>query len=215
MYTKKLSEHLQTGEFSDITIVCGDVQIKAHKVVLSVGSAFFRAMLSTKNGFKESTAPVIVLDEDPAILQAMVKYIYSTAYPVLHDANELLKHAKVYIVARYYQISGLQKTARRNFAMTLKHHMDMAKEEAQQDYVDAVRFIYDHVAENRNGVKEEVLIYAAENGPVLRHSRAFMQLMCESPFARDVYIYLFEAREWDAAARRRLQEEVDQLTQQQ
>ncbi|KAK8176753.1 hypothetical protein BC567DRAFT_209615 [Phyllosticta citribraziliensis] len=174
MYTRKLSEHLQTGKFSDITIVCGDVQIKAHRVVLSVGSAFFRAMLSTKNGFKESTEPVIILDEDPAILQAM-----------------------------------------RNFAATLKYRMDMANEEHQQEYVDAVRFIYDHVAENRNGVKEEVLIYAAENGPVLRHSRVFMELMCESPFARDVYIYLFEAREWDLAARRRLQEEVEQFTEQQ
>ena len=65
---------LQEADFSDVTLVCEDgTLIKAHKVILSSGSEFFRSLL-LKN---QHPNPLIYLRLGAEHLQALVGFIYT------------------------------------------------------------------------------------------------------------------------------------------
>ncbi|KAK7511760.1 BTB/POZ domain-containing protein [Phyllosticta citriasiana] len=197
MNANKLGEYLQTGEFSDITIVCGDLKIKAHKLVLSCESDYFKAMLSTKNGFKESAEPILNLEEeDPTILQAVINFIYTKTYQGPRDDNELILAAKAFNVALYYQLPKLQKTTSNSFATMLKE-LDTEKIEDQKTLVDAIRFIYDYLPATRHPIKRLVVNYAVVRSVVLRSSTPFMDLLRDSPYAADVYTWMSECHQME------------------
>ena len=69
-----LKSLLQEADFSDVTLVCEDgALIRAHKVVLSSGSEFFRRLL-LKN---EHPCPLIYLRLAAHHLHALVGFIYT------------------------------------------------------------------------------------------------------------------------------------------
>jgi len=63
----------RTGEFSDVTLACEDgQQIRAHKVILSASSTFFRDLLSTN----DHPQPLLLRGLKGADLISVVDFIY-------------------------------------------------------------------------------------------------------------------------------------------
>ena len=94
-----LKSLLQEADFSDVTLVCEDgALIRAHKVVLSSGSEFFRRLL-LKN---EHPCPLIYLRLAAHHLHALVGFIYTGECRVEQS------HIENFLgVARDLQVSGL------------------------------------------------------------------------------------------------------------
>jgi len=67
---------LNDKDFSDVKIVCGDRVFDCHRIILSTRSPVFRAMF--QNGMTEArTKRVEIKELEPAVVQAMLEYIYT------------------------------------------------------------------------------------------------------------------------------------------
>ncbi|RPA74484.1 hypothetical protein BJ508DRAFT_191841, partial [Ascobolus immersus RN42] len=120
---------LKTGQYSDLTIRCGDQEFRVHKAVVCPQSSFFAAC--TDGGFKESIEGVINLEEDdPDTVSRMVTFMYTNTYFDLDPsidpsddsavkAAQLLAHILVYSLADKYAISNLKSHAQTAFETLL------------------------------------------------------------------------------------------------
>ena len=96
----------ENGLHSDITFVVGasGKQFRVHKLVLSTHSSTFQAMLY--NGMEESSKSTITLpDQDPAILELLLKFMY-TGQVKLH--RDIAQH--LIILADYYAVEVLKES---------------------------------------------------------------------------------------------------------
>ena len=79
-----LEEMRQTRELCDITLVAGNVEIPAHKLVLAATSHYFRRMfiieLKEKNFLK-----ITIQDVNPEILTLLVEYSYTSKLMITQD----------------------------------------------------------------------------------------------------------------------------------
>ena len=75
------TSYFDSPTHSDITICVAGTEIRAHKLILSVGSEFFKAAFEGR--FSESNAPTLTLkDDDPAAIKGLLAWIYGLRYPV-------------------------------------------------------------------------------------------------------------------------------------
>lgn len=65
------TEFLKLNKFTDVTLVCGASELRAHKAVLSAGSLYF-----DKYFRKYGNADEIVLDVDVVDMKCILLYIY-------------------------------------------------------------------------------------------------------------------------------------------
>ena len=96
----------ETGLHSDITFVVGasGKQFKVHKLVLSTHSSTFQAMLN--NGMEESSKSMINLpDQDPAVLELLLKFMYTGQVKLHRDIAQNL-----IILADYYGVEILKES---------------------------------------------------------------------------------------------------------
>ena len=70
-------------EYTNVTLVSGDVHIRCHRVVLAVASDYFKAM--SRCGLKETTSDTVQLTMDPEILTSIVNYIYTGEIELTDD----------------------------------------------------------------------------------------------------------------------------------
>ncbi|KAG0409844.1 hypothetical protein HPB47_013054 [Ixodes persulcatus] len=93
------SSLLSNESSMDVTLVCADRTLKAHRMVLAAGSAFFQALLTQS----PSREPTLVLpDVRFAQLRPVVEFMYCGQVTVYeHELPELLK------VADALEIRGL------------------------------------------------------------------------------------------------------------
>lgn len=73
----QLSEAFNGGDFSDVTLICGEKRFSCHKFILSARSDVFKAMFSHENTKEGQTNQVEITDTDPDTLEQLLKYIYS------------------------------------------------------------------------------------------------------------------------------------------
>ncbi|KAF5253943.1 hypothetical protein FANTH_1268 [Fusarium anthophilum] len=69
---------LETGELSDLTIICGNTRHRVHKLVLCTGSKFFK--VACTGMYKESDGEINLPDDDPAAVRKMIRYLYNIDY---------------------------------------------------------------------------------------------------------------------------------------
>ncbi|KAJ3483988.1 hypothetical protein NLG97_g7171 [Lecanicillium saksenae] len=129
-----LGKLLQTGEYADLTLVCGDQEFRAHKAVVCAQSAVLAAAI--KEPFEASKSGRITVNEfDTAQITGMMEFLYIGDYSSPScDKNDrtdaknagslasgaenavgdhstpeetLLQHVRMNAVADFYDIPGL------------------------------------------------------------------------------------------------------------
>ncbi|KAH7468414.1 hypothetical protein FOMA001_g15667 [Fusarium oxysporum f. sp. matthiolae] len=77
-YMESLPVFLETGEFSDLIIVCGNDRYRVHRLILGCRSNFFK--VACNGNFKESDGEINLPDDDPAAVRKMIGYLYNIDY---------------------------------------------------------------------------------------------------------------------------------------
>ncbi len=100
-------QELCTNELlTDVTLACGagePVVFEAHKLMLSVSSAFFRNILTRKRADRCPSHPIVFLkDVDPRHMEQLLQYMYRGEINVMQDDLEPLIET-----ARALQVKGL------------------------------------------------------------------------------------------------------------
>uniref|UniRef100_A0A7E4V3V1 BTB domain-containing protein n=1 Tax=Panagrellus redivivus TaxID=6233 RepID=A0A7E4V3V1_PANRE len=108
--TNSLVKHIAklylNEEFSDVTIIVGDIQISAHRVILAQRSEYFKTML--KCGLSESTTNRIELHETPFnAFKLVLEWMYTDSIDISTYDNAL----DVLRLAHMYQIPELVNEA--------------------------------------------------------------------------------------------------------
>lgn len=127
---------LQTKSLVDVTLVCAETSIRAHKVVLSACSPFFQ------NVFAENPCkhPVIVLKDFPGwVVQAVVDFMYRGEISVPQKRLETLIQ-----VGESLQIRGLVE---HRVAAT----KDLSLDESAVDYLEPPQLSNDSIEPNNYG----------------------------------------------------------------
>ena len=72
--TTRLSELRSSDQYTDVTLVSGDVRLPCHRVVLQAASPYFMAFFLADPA--ESTPSTLQMTIDPAMLRVIVDYVY-------------------------------------------------------------------------------------------------------------------------------------------
>nr|OQO16317.1 hypothetical protein B0A51_14882 [Rachicladosporium sp. CCFEE 5018] len=105
---------LETGEFSDFAVICGERKWKVHMAILCPQSAYFRSACAGQ--YSEAGSGQLDLScEDEAALDAMINYMYHGCYSDVADSHnspaDVPFHLKVHILADKYDIAFLVEDA--------------------------------------------------------------------------------------------------------
>ncbi|KAF2433593.1 POZ domain-containing protein [Tothia fuscella] len=114
---KGLSERFGNGQYSDLTIKCGDKNFQGHKVVVCSQSEFFNN--ACKGGFKESDTNIIdCSNDDQKLLGTLLRFLYTLKYAVPDVLDGLIPleyHVKLHALADFYQVVPLQTLSMARF----------------------------------------------------------------------------------------------------
>ena len=92
---------LQSGDFSDVTLVSKDnTRLKAHKVILGSGSKFFNEILSHMDNHPNPL--IYMMGVDPEVLEAIINFLYMVNVEVKQEMIEVFMKT-----ATELQIDGL------------------------------------------------------------------------------------------------------------
>ena len=80
----RMEEMRLTRMFCDVTLVAGNVEIPAHKIVLASSSDYFWSMFTINWKEKESSR-IVIKDVDPEILILLVEYCYTRNILITED----------------------------------------------------------------------------------------------------------------------------------
>ncbi|KAJ8061745.1 hypothetical protein OCU04_009542 [Sclerotinia nivalis] len=87
-HPKFISQLYSTGKYSDLTIKCQGKEFKVHRAIVCPQSKPLAAAID--HGFKEATTGVINFEEDdPEIVEYMIKFLYVGTYKALARMNKL------------------------------------------------------------------------------------------------------------------------------
>merc|ERR1719300_1040819 len=97
---KKLSQDFESiinsQEYSDIAVTCGNKEFKCHKIILTCRSPVFKTMLESNMKEKE-TGSIEIKDMKLEVFEDLLKYIYSGEAPNIDEhAEELFAAADLY-----------------------------------------------------------------------------------------------------------------------
>lgn len=73
---RDLGKFLVSGNYSDVTLVAGEPEIRAHRAILAARSQVFDAMFSIDMAEK-ATGHVVIDDVDGEVVHQMLGYIYT------------------------------------------------------------------------------------------------------------------------------------------
>jgi len=98
----QLNDAFNSGDFSDVTLMCGERNFPCHKIILSARSDVFKAMFSHENTKEGQTNQVEITDTDPDTLEQLLKYIYSDKLDcdMPNLASSLMRAADKYNIPR-------------------------------------------------------------------------------------------------------------------
>ena len=150
-----------TGQFSDLTLACGEEVFKAHRVIVCSQSSIFAGLcLQSKVRFTKYQAKyrmprlsvqfsgLINLNEhDSEAVMKMVEFLYTGSYSTIETSPtfSIHTHMKVYSLGLRYQIQGLVALSLKKFATSLSRVSDL------EVYFQSLRDVY-----NLPAIKQEV-----------------------------------------------------------
>ncbi|KAK5674687.1 hypothetical protein LTS10_012688 [Elasticomyces elasticus] len=156
----------KTGQYSDLTIKCGERVWHVHKVIVCPQSPFFAR--ACDGGFKEAEDNTVALkkaEDDPSVVQAMLSYLYTTEYSDEEQDQDMIPaiilNIHLHVIADKYEIPGLEKLAASKFKKRAKKEWDT------KSFADAATLIYTSVVDRDNQLKEVVMSVATEHADAL------------------------------------------------
>jgi len=99
-----MSSFIDSGEFSDCIVTCGDKEFKCHKIVLAGRSSVFKAMFSNKL-MENKTSKVVIEDLDENTVSEMINYIYSGNLEMNFDDQAI----ELFTAADKYDLKDLKE----------------------------------------------------------------------------------------------------------
>ncbi|KAF4342499.1 btb poz domain protein [Fusarium beomiforme] len=76
-----LGDLLQTGDYSDLVIICGGVRYKVHKAIVCPQSRFFKAACDSGFMIQEAqTNEINLADDDHLAVHSMIEFLYRRTY---------------------------------------------------------------------------------------------------------------------------------------
>lgn len=97
----QLEEARQKGLFTDVVLVAGDKEFKAHRVVLATQSSFFSTRFQER--WSQGDNRVQMADIDPSILEAILNFLYTGEIAAVSMMAE-----KLLSVAEEYELENLR-----------------------------------------------------------------------------------------------------------
>lgn len=154
------AHYYDTGEHSDLTIICGSRTFKVHKIVLGAQSEYFRAACRT-DAFKEGETGIINLQahdsastnaqdgcDDPSLVEMMLRLLYRNTYEDVETSchtiacalencdGNMIHHAKMFAIAVKYHIPPLKAFAAAKFTIAIRKHF------AHNNFADALDVVF-------------------------------------------------------------------------
>ena len=114
---EQLGELLDSREFSDIELKCGEKVFNCHQVILSAGSPVFKAMFQTDMEEKK-TKVVTIKEMEPEVLAQMVYFMYTGESNEQNFTREMAKD--LYEAADRYQVAILKIKCEENIYLDLR-----------------------------------------------------------------------------------------------
>ncbi|KAH7366587.1 hypothetical protein BKA66DRAFT_193310 [Pyrenochaeta sp. MPI-SDFR-AT-0127] len=83
-----LKSLLETGEYSDLTITCGDDTYHVHKLLVCSQSSFFKKAEKFPVGKEAAEAKIDLPEDEPAVVKLLIQFLYEGEYePKLPDSE--------------------------------------------------------------------------------------------------------------------------------
>ena len=98
-FMQGMHEQRQNEEYTDVTLLSGDIHIQCHRNVLAVSSDCFKAMF--RSGLEESRSASVQLTIEPDILTTVIDYIYTGEIALTVDNVESLVKACDFLQLTY------------------------------------------------------------------------------------------------------------------
>lgn len=96
---QEMAKLLETGKFSDITLIVEDREFYVHKAILSMRSEVFAAMFEHKTLAENQKNQIIIEDFDYPVIKELLTFIYCNRSPNIDEmAAELLPVADKYAI---------------------------------------------------------------------------------------------------------------------
>ncbi len=99
---KKLKDR---EKFSDVKIICGEMEFKCHKIILAARSEVFDTMFSHDDTKESLSGEIVITDVEPQVMEQMVNFIYADSC----QANSWEEVVELLICADKYDLRGLKK----------------------------------------------------------------------------------------------------------
>ncbi|KAI1345844.1 hypothetical protein F5Y01DRAFT_320382 [Xylaria sp. FL0043] len=210
-----LKQLYTNGEYSDLSIVCRKKQYRVHKAIVCPRSEVLGVQAS-------SNSTLDLSHYDPQVIDAMVHYLYhldydspstyavkdgDTIFPYeIVDTNgqdsasplhlpDLILHAKVYITAEEFGISGLETLALDKFRSIVRNQFVL------ENFLEAVKLVYELVPDSAIDLRDRILetLQYHRNSRRLKAHKSTKQLFKELPcLAFDLLMYSID--EWGLEA---------------
>ncbi|KAI7240294.1 hypothetical protein KC343_g7155 [Hortaea werneckii] len=167
-----LQRMLKTGEYSDLTIKCGDRTFQVHKNIVCARSEYFATACATGTIELQSSADPDAAKDDPSLddpdaVKLMIDFLYLHNYVAIEtcfsetpkasnkrtlgatdgDAGSIM-HAKVYALGSKYQIPSLQSTSLKKFEAAAALAWD------SEEFVHAVHLVYTTTPDSDKGLRD-------------------------------------------------------------
>ncbi|EXM21620.1 hypothetical protein FOTG_10555 [Fusarium oxysporum f. sp. vasinfectum 25433] len=203
---ESLPVFLETGEFSDLIIVCGNDRYRVHRLILGGRSNFFK--VACNGNFKESDGEINLPDDDPAAVRKMIGYLYNIDYnpttkqmPDYEDdlkelewggwqvgepplSPQLSLHVKVYALGVKYIIEGLKNAAKGKFESEIQ-----SGNVGIDDFAEAAEEVYTSTFSEDRGLRG-VVVKMIEQDILLLDHVVVREVMRATDFALDVLLYM-------------------------
>ncbi|MCJ1287099.1 hypothetical protein MMC26_006447 [Xylographa opegraphella] len=117
-----LHKLLNNSDYSDFTVECGTKTWHIHRAIVCSRSKYFKRVCD--GDFKEAReASLNFVDEDPALIEQMLVYLYTMQYPQtalnLRKAKDMVLDAKMYGIADKYDLPDLKQKVLKAFGPLL------------------------------------------------------------------------------------------------
>ncbi|TLD36084.1 Siderophore iron transporter [Venturia nashicola] len=136
-----LARLYQSGQYTDLTIICDGHTFNVHKSVICMQSSFFEKACK-KNAFMEGETGVVDLPgDDPAAVKAMLESFYLSSYSYDPKHPQWSLHTKVAALADKYDIKPLRSLAQELLGKA-KHEVP----NYEVEFATAIQWTYENTA---------------------------------------------------------------------